>query len=58
MVFLQKFQSDRHGNPSYLLNVDIDEQFADEKNFLLQKLSALKSSGSSSSSAENGIAAY
>jgi calcium binding protein 39 len=31
MVFLQKFQSDRQ-----------DEQFADEKNFLLQKLAGLK----------------
>ena len=39
-------------------NTDVDEQFADEKNFLLQKLSALKSSGGNSGSAGNGIAAY
>jgi len=40
-----------------------DEQFADEKNFLLQKLAGLKSSGSSSSGAGanangNGVAGY
>ena len=41
MVFLQKFQSDRQG---ILLasEINVDEQFADEKNFLLQKLAALK----------------
>jgi len=44
MVFLQKFQSDRQGN-TLGCGVDIDEQFADEKNFLLQKLAGLKSPG-------------
>jgi hypothetical protein len=44
MVFLQKFQSDRQGNTRGC-GVDIDEQFADEKNFLLQKLAGLKSPG-------------
>ena len=58
MVFLQKFQSDRQGNPFTNVRTDVDEQFADEKNFLLQKLSALKSSGGGGGSAGNGIAAY
>jgi hypothetical protein len=58
MVFLQKFQSDRQGNSFSNVHTDVDEQFADEKNFLLQKLSALKSNGGGSGSAGNGIAAY
>ena len=58
MVFLQKFQSDRQGSPLTNFLTDVDEQFADEKNFLLQKLSALKNNGGSSGSAGNGIAAY
>jgi hypothetical protein len=45
MVFLQKFQSDRQGQSSFD-RLTIDEQFADEKNFLLQKLAGLKSAGS------------
>ena len=45
--------------PHKFFQTDIDEQFADEKNFLLQKLSALKSSNSGGGgSAGNGIAAY
>jgi len=62
MVFLQKFQSDRQGTRTVTTFSDftcVDEQFADEKNFLLQKLSALKSSSAeSNSSAGTGIAAY
>ena len=56
MVFLQKFQSDRQGSPP-LNDVDVDEQFADEKNFLLQKLAGLKTaSGSAGNGNGNGIA--
>ena len=50
MVFLQKFQSDRQGKFQVSISrfrilgkmANADEQFADEKNFLLQKLAALK----------------
>jgi hypothetical protein len=52
MVFLQKFQSDRQGKPSLTCRMvevnQIDEQFADEKNFLLQKLAGLKANNTSS----------
>jgi hypothetical protein len=58
MTFLQKFQSDRQGTPPYhiISHIMADEQFADEKNFLLQKLAALKSNPSAGGSG-GGIAA-
>lgn len=64
MTFLQKFQSDRQGitNLNFcrdFLTVVADEQFADEKNFLLQKLAALKSTpNAGGGGGANGIAAY
>jgi hypothetical protein len=63
MTFLQKFQSDRQGTPnlnqSHFLTVVTDEQFADEKNFLLQKLAALKSTpNAGGGGGANGISAY
>ena len=64
MVFLQKFQADRQGSSYLHTKSDIftDEQFADEKNFLLQKLAGLKSSASSSGGGANangtGVAGY